>query len=367
MTSDRKAKKAARARMAAAGERYTTARRKVVPGAGALPAPMTDPPDIHPGEHAIRTVSWGAVSFHLVPYQGRYYVWHCWPSSADVYQVGNAAAGHAVLDAWHAFCLLTTPWDQRAAHIFVPPSPGSPRTGYEAAVIILAEDGGTWLACRDGTVGEPAAPALARFDNVSAALTAFADHASQAAARAERAGDLAMATILSDHGAAARDKAARPSPQNLPATRPPGTRQPDTPVRTHATYVVDGRQYSLVSYRDTAGANCVAVDVNGNWGPPLSGVQADDRNLLRAGITMTTRGEGTAVIYGRAHDSVTAVYAVMKDRKRMDWPVHDDAESGERYFAVIADCEAVADIVATAAARKASLKRFFPIWFSKAS
>jgi hypothetical protein len=281
--------------------------------------------------------------------------------------VGNPATGHAVLDARHAFCLLTTPWDQRAAHIFLPPGPGSPRTGYEAAVIILAEDGGTWLACRDGTASEPAALTLARFDNVSAALTAFADHASQAAARAERAGDLAMATVLSDHGAAARDKAARPSPQSLPATRPPGTRQPDTPVRTHATYVVDGRQYSLVSYRDTAGANCVAVDVNGNWGPPLSGVPVGERNLLGTGMTMTTRGEGTAVIYGRAHDSVTALYSVMKDRKRMDWPVHDDAESGERYFAVIADCEAVADIVATAAARKASLKRFFPIWFSKAS
>jgi hypothetical protein len=176
-----------------------------------------------------------------------------------------------------------------------------------------------------------------------------------------------MATVLSDHGAAARDEAARPSPHNLPAIRPPGTRQPDTPVRTHATYVVDGRQYSLVSYRDTAGANCVAVDVNGYWGPPLSGVPVGERNLLGAGITMTTRGEGIAVIYGRAHDSVTTLYAVMKDRKRMDWPVHDDAESGERYFAVIADCEAVADIVATAAARKASLKRFFPIWFSKAS
>ena len=27
---------------------------------------------------------------------------------------------------------------------------------------------------------------------------------------------------------------------------------------------------------------------------------------------MTTRGEGIAVIYGRAHDSVTALHAVMK-------------------------------------------------------
>lgn len=73
-------------------------------------------------------------------------------------------------------------------------------------------------------------------------------------------------------------------------------------------------------------------------------------------MTMATRGQGIAVIYGRAHDSVTALYAVMKDRERIDWPVHDDAESGERYFAVIADCEAIADIVATAPAKKASLK-----------
>ena len=281
---------------------------------------MTDPPDIDPGEHAIRTVRWGAISFHLVRYQGRYYVWHCWPGSADVYQMGSAAAGHAVLDERHAFCLLTTPWDQRAAHIFLPPSPGSPRTRYQAAVIILAQDGGTWLACRDGTAGDPAAPTLARFDDISAALTAFADHASQAAARAERAGDLATATALKDHATAAKNQAGRASHQNLPTTRPPGTRLPDTPVRTHATYVVDGEQYALVSYRDTAGANCVAVDINGNWGPPLSGVQADDRNLLGAGLTMATRGQGIAVIYGRAHASVTALYAVMKDREQMDWP-----------------------------------------------
>ncbi|HEY6315054.1 MAG TPA: hypothetical protein VIY52_30215 [Streptosporangiaceae bacterium] len=367
MTSDRKAKKATRARMAAAGERYTTARRKVVPGAAALPAPMTDPPGIDPGEHAIRTVSWGAVSFHLVPYQGRYYVWHCWPGSADVYPVGNAAAGHAVLDARHAFCLLTTPWDQRAAHIFLPPGPGSPRTGYEAAVIVLAEDGGTWLACRDGTAGEPAAPTLARFDDVSAALTAFADHASQAAVRAERAGELAMATALSDHAAAARDEAARPSHQNLPATRPPGTRLPDTPVRTHATHVVDGKQYALVSYTDTTGGKCVAIDQDGKCGAPVCDVEVGAKSLVNAGMTMATQGQGVAAVYGRAHDSVTGLYAVMRNGERVAWPIHRDPRNQERYFAVIAYCQELKDIVATAGAQKASLKRFFPIWFSKAS
>jgi hypothetical protein len=366
MTSDRKAKKTARARMAATGERYTTARREVAPGAGELPHAMIDPPDIDPGEYAVRTVSWGAVSYQLVAYQGRFYVWHCWPGKADVYQVRSVSAGHAYLDDWHAFSLLTTPWDQRAAHVYLRPGPASPRTGYEAAVIILAQDGGTWLASRDGTAGDPAAAAIARFEDVSTALAAFADQVSQAAARAERAGDQAMAAALTESAAAARNQAGQGSLQDLPVTSPPGARQPDSQVRTHATYAAGGKQYALVSYRDTAGANCVAVDVDGNWGPSLTAVQVNAQNLLGAGLTMATRGHGIAVIYGRADDSVTAVYAVMTDGEQVDWPVHDDHETGERYFAVVADCAAIADIVATAPAAEESLKQFFPIWFSKA-
>jgi hypothetical protein len=365
MTSDRKAKKTARARMAATGERYTTARREVAPGAGALPHPMTDPPDIDPGEYAIRTVSWGALSYQLVQYQGHYYVWHCWRGKAEVYQMPSAAAGHAYLDDWHAFSLLTTPWDQRAAHVYPRPDTASPQTGYEAAVIILAQDGGTWFASRDRTAGAPAATTLVRFEDVSAALAAFADHVSQAAARAERAGDLAMAAALTESAAAARNQAGQASFHDLPVTSAPGARLPESQVRTHATYTVDGSQYALVSYRDTAGEPCVAVDVDGNWGSSLTAVQVNDQKLLGAGLTMATRGHGIAVIYGRAHDSVTAVYAVMMDGERVDWPVHGDPGTGERYFAVIADCQVIADIVATAPAAEESLKRFFPSWFSK--
>lgn len=365
MTSDRKAKKTARARMAATGERYTTARREVAPRAGALPHPMADPPDIDPGEHAIRTVSWGAGSYQLVHYQGRYYVWSCWRGKADVYQMRSAAAGHACLDDWYAFSLLTTPWDQRAAHVYPRPGTASPQAGYEAAVIILAQDGGTWFASRDTTAGAPAATTLARFEDVSAALAAFADHVSQAAARAERAGDLAMAAALAESVAAARNQAGQASFQDLPVTFPPGVRRAETQVRTHATYAVDGKQYVLVSYRDTAGEPCVAVDVDGNWGSSLTAVQVNGQVLLGAGLTMATRGHGIAVIYGRADDSVTAVYAVMTDGEQVDWPVHDDPGTGERYFAVIADCQGIADIIATAPAAEESLKQFFPIWFSK--
>jgi hypothetical protein len=329
---------------------------------------VTDPPDIEPAEHAIRTVSGGAVSHHLVHHQGRYYVWRQGPGPGDssVYQVPDEAAGHAVLDERHVYHLIGTPRDQQAAHIYLRPGPGSTRTiQYRAAVITLAADGETWFGCMEGTQDDPVVSALARFYDVSTALAAFADHASKAATRATLAGDHDTAAALTDHAAIARSDAGRPSHEYLPTARPPGIRLPDTPVRTHANHVVDGKQYALVSYRDTAGVSCVAVDVDGDPGWPPSGLRADDRNLLSYGHTMATRGHGIAVIFGVAHASVTGLHAVMKDGTRVDWPVHDDEENGERYFAVIADCEAVADIVATAPATRASLQRFFPAWFGK--
>lgn len=82
-------------------------------------------------------------------------------------------------------------------------------------------------------------------------------------------------------------------------------------------------------------------------------------------MTMATRGHGTAAIYGRVHDSVTEVYALMKNGERVDWPIHDDPRNAERYFAVIADSQALADIVAAAPTRSTSLKPEFGIWFSQ--
>lgn len=48
-----------------------------------------------------------------------------------------------------------------------------------------------------------------------------------------------------------------------------------------------------------------------------------------------------------------------------DWPIYDDPRNAERYFAVIADSEALADIVAAAPAGSTSLEQFFAIWFSQ--
>jgi hypothetical protein len=82
-------------------------------------------------------------------------------------------------------------------------------------------------------------------------------------------------------------------------------------------------------------------------------------------MTMATRGHGTAAIYGRVHASVTELYAIMKNGERVDWPVYDDPRNQERYFAVIADSQALADIVAAAPAGSTSLKPMFGIWFSQ--
>jgi hypothetical protein len=55
----------------------------------------------------------------------------------------------------------------------------------------------------------------------------------------------------------------------------------------------------------------------------------------------------------------------MKSSERVDWPIHDDPRSAERYFAVIADSEALADIVTAAPAGSTSLEQFFGMWFSQ--
>jgi len=132
-----------------------------------------------------------------------------------------------------------------------------------------------------------------------------------------------------------------------------------------ATRTVDGHRFDLVSYRDTAGGRCIAIDRDGRRGASACDIQVDEQHLASAAMTMATRAHGTAAIYGRVHDSVTGLYAIMKDGERVDWPIYDDPRNQERYFAVIADSQALADIVAAAPAGSTSLKPMFGIWFSQ--
>ena len=88
-----------------------------------------------------------------------------------------------------------------------------------------------------------------------------------------------------------------------------------------ATRTVDGHRFDLVSYRDTNGGRCVAIGRDGRRGASACDIQVDEQHLASAAMTMTARGHGTAAIYGRVHDSVTELYAVMKNGQRVDWPI----------------------------------------------
>ncbi|HEV2254402.1 MAG TPA: hypothetical protein VGS06_14505 [Streptosporangiaceae bacterium] len=411
MTSDRSAKKAARARMAGTGEPYSTARRAVQTRPD-RPAPLARPPAIDPREHAVHSHRWGVLTCYLVHYEGRY---SAWITSADpgepsdAYGMRSEPAGRAFVDTWQATNLLHTPWDERIATTFLLSPDTSNGILYEAAVV-NAEDSGIWVACFDDTANDGGTHTLSQPGGMDEALEEFAALAERAADRLasrQAIGKAALfAGVLRYRAATVRADAARAAlgdairrhqpradggdglhalwheaglaresvgrvlageewtwPQR-PVVRPPGSRLPDTPTTTLATRTVDGHRFDLVSYLDKAGGRCIAIDRDGRPDASACDIQVDEQRLASAAMTMATRGHGTAAIYGRVHDSVTELYAVMKNGERVDWPIYDDPRNQERYFAVIADPEALADIVAAAPTRSTSLKQSFGIWFS---
>src|SRR5438445_46996 len=87
------------------------------------------------------------------------------------------------------------------------------------------------------------------------------------------------------------------------------------------------------------------VDQDGERGAAVCDVEISAKYLVNAGMTMAskTMGQGFAAVYGRAHDSVTDLYAVIRSGKQVVWPIHCDPRNQERYFAVIADCQEFKD------------------------
>ena len=284
---------------------------------------------------------------------------------------------------------------------------------YDSAVVEVEGDG-IWVASYDGTAEDNGPRSLARFDELGAALDTFAAWAERAAGRVERdrtgrypdlvagilryrATDARMITARGKLGDAVRRNEERIRAERSIAsvahaigvsreflyrvlagdewtwpsgrrTRPPGSRLPDTPVTTLATHTVGGHQFALVSYTDSEGAKCVAVDQDGEPGASVCDVEVSTKSLVNAGMAMAseTMGQGLAAVYGRAHDSVTDLYAIMRSGERVDWPIHHDPRNQERYFAVIVDCQELKDIIAVAGRRRASLKDNFGIWFRAA-
>jgi hypothetical protein len=411
MTADRSAKKAARARMAATGEAYSTARRVVQAGPD-HPAPLARPPAIDPREHAVHSRHWGPQACYLVRYEGRYSAWITFtdhPGQDDAYGMPSESAARAFVDGWQAMNLLHIPWNERIASIFLLSPDTENGILYDAGVVNV-EDSGMWLACFDDTANDGGTRTLGQFEHPAEALEEFAELADRAADRLNSTQSIGKADlfagVLRYRAATTRADAARAalgdairrhqpspdgrdglrplwheaalSPESLkdvlagqdwawprqPAVRPPGWRPEDSLTTTLATHTVEGHRYDLVSYLDTAGARCIAIDRDGHRVASACDIEVDERHLANAAMTMATRGQGAAAIYGRVHDSVTELYAVMKHGERVNWPIHDDLRSAERYFAVIADSGDLADIVAVAPGGSTSLKGHFGIWFS---
>jgi hypothetical protein len=407
MTSDHAAKKAARARMSTTGEAYNSARRAVQ----GTPAPdeIKNPPNIDPRDHAIHSRYWGAAACYLVRHQGRCYGWITSPGGqTHVYPMRNEETGRRFVDDWQSANLLHTAWQDRLATVFLLDPADTTRILYEAAVVNVA-DSGIWLACFDDTRSGDAW-ALACFGDLSGAFNQFATCAEEAADRIEHSqasgSHSVIAAILRYRAAMIRTQAAAATlgdairheahvdeglypavheagisremlarvlagqelawPQQA-AVRPPGSRLPENPVHTLATHTINGQHFALVSYRDSSGRRCIGIDHDGHRSSSLCEVDVTDETLVSAGMTMAIKEHGIAAIYGRAHDSVTGIHAVMRDGQRMDWPIYDDPRNQQRYFAIIADSGSLADIIADAPGRQVSLKRFFSIWFGNAS
>jgi hypothetical protein len=383
--------------------------RSVQRQSGSAAGPV-QPPPIDPGEHTIHTQHWGDLAHHVVLHQGRYYAWLTDASAggrATVRRVPSEKAGRQLVDEWQADNILHIAWNETIAHIILMDPGEDSLIGYEATLAEV-ENRGLWLACRDQTVAGQTSYTLERFTEVEPALAAFADQADLAADQAEQNQTLTMPDVLAgvlryraattwteitrarlgDALRAHRSQAAggglSPALHGTgldreglgpvlagqeftwptgPAVRPPGSRRPDTSVTRLAVYTVAGQAFTLQCSVDSAGAHCVGVEYDGH-SAQVKDVEVDEYNLVNQGSMLPSRQGSAAVIYGRAHDSVTELYSLSADGQRTNWPIYDDPSTGERYFAVVVVPETAADIVAGAPRSSTSLRRFFGMWFN---
>jgi hypothetical protein len=410
MTSDRARKKAARAQQAATGQPYMQARRSVQRQTSSRAEPV-EPPPIDPRDHAVYSHQWGDQACYLVLHQGRYYTWTTTAAEdgrSVVHRVPGEDVGRMLVDEWQALNILRAAWGEAIEHIFLMDPGVGNQICYEATVVDV-EGSGLWLACQAQTVaGETTSYVLERFTELAPALTAFADQADAAADQAEQNQALSLPDVLAGvlrHRAAKtradvagarlgdvfRARWSQNGPGRLsssllhaagldeetlgpvltgqeftwqagPVVRPPGSRRPDTPVTTLAEYTVEGQQFTLTCYQDSAGAHCVAIMHDGHTSA-VKDVVVDEERLVNQDSLLVSRG-GPGAIYGRAHDSVTALYSLDTDGQRTGWPIYDDPRTGERYFAVVANTATLADIVAEAPTESTSLKVYFDMWFN---
>jgi len=355
MTSDRARKKAARAQQAATGQPYTQARRSVQRQTSARAEPV-EPPPIDPRDRASYSHHWGDQACYLVLHQGRYYTWitdAAEGSRSVVHHVPSEDVGRTLVDEWQALNILHTPRSDAIEHILLlDPGVDGPIC-YEATVVDV-EGSGLWLACQAQTVaGETTRYVLERFTELAAALTAFADRADAAADQAEQNRALSspdvVAGLLRYRAAKTRTAVAQARLGDVFRTRwgqPEDSRSlvlaPAGLGRGDLRPVLDGREF-IWPRRPVVR-------------PP--GSRRPDTPVPR---WPSTRSRASS---SRWSATRTALYSLGTDGQRTDWPIHDDPQTGERYFAVVANPATMADIVAEAPSSSTSLKGFFGMWFN---
>jgi len=150
------------------------------------PLAVENLPGIDPGDHALKSRSWGdEFTFHLVRYEGRYYAWTVRPfdDGDQAYEMPSQHAAREFLDSEFAFLLSITDWGERVASVSASDG-ASGQILFSADVLDGAEDG-IWLATSEAH-GEESVWSLAGFDDLGQAVEAFAARTEQAADRIER-------------------------------------------------------------------------------------------------------------------------------------------------------------------------------------
>lgn len=114
----------------------------------------------------------------------------------------------------------------------------------------------------------------------------------------------------------------------------PGGVTATTQVVTLASYHVNGRQFSLVSFDDQSGASCIAVDQAGHPGIPACDIELNAAHEVNAAIV--DMGGGITAVYGRAASVVGQLLTLNSTDHATNVRMYLDRRSGERYFVAFA-------------------------------
>src|ERR1022692_3313161 len=82
------------------------------------PAELTIPPGPDPLATATESWYWGEEAYHIVPYEGQYYVWVRWPPPGDhVIAAPSEQAARRLLDREQAWFTFVTNYGHRLAQV----------------------------------------------------------------------------------------------------------------------------------------------------------------------------------------------------------------------------------------------------------